>query len=51
MKQCCYLFAAKLVSEQHFGGFLKKKTDTEEGSKTWKERMEELISQSKKAKV
>ena len=28
-----------------------KKTEGEEGSKTWKEKMEELISQSKKAKV
>lgn len=42
--------AAKLVAEQHFGGFLKKKTDTEESTKTWKERMEEMISQSKKEK-
>ena len=28
-----------------------RKTESDEGSKTWKERMEELISQSKKAKV
>ncbi|XP_041369005.1 nucleolar protein 14-like [Gigantopelta aegis] len=40
---------AKLVSEEHFGGFMKRKDDEEE-NKTWKERMEEMIAKSKKEK-
>ena len=42
---------AKLVSEQHFGGFLKKRSAADEDSKSWKEKMEDLITKSKKAKV
>lgn len=55
--------SAKMVAAEHFGGFLTKK-DSEDPSnggtadqrkhqdaKTWKERMEEMIAQSKKAKV
>ncbi|XP_052249880.1 nucleolar protein 14-like [Dreissena polymorpha] len=41
--------AAKIVAEQHFGGFMKKR-DPEEEKKSWKERMEEMISESKKKK-
>ena len=48
------IVAAKMVAEHHFGGFMKKKWEPpgSEGTiKSWKERMEEVISQSKKAKV
>ena len=44
------LLLAKLVAEEHFGGFMRKKDPAEE-KKSWKERMEEMISQSKKKKV
>ena len=43
-------FLAKLVAEQHFGGFMKKKAP-EDDKKTWKERMEDMIGESKKKKV
>jgi len=44
---------AKVVGEEHFGGFLTKvdSAASEEKKKTWKEKMEEIISKSKKAKV
>ncbi len=45
---------AKMVAEEHFGGFLTKKQEEggQEGKqKTWKERMEEVIVKSKKEKV
>jgi len=45
---------AKVVGEEHFGGFLKKvdsSSASDEKKKTWKEKMEEIISRSKKAKV
>lgn len=38
------------MAEQHFGGFMKKK-EPEDEKKTWKERMEEMIGESKKKKV
>lgn len=43
---------AKMVAEEHFGGFLSKRDeDGDDGKqKTWKERMEEIIAKSKKAK-
>ena len=46
-------YTAKMVGEEHFGGFLTRKTEvTEDGRpKSWKERMEEIIVQSKKHKV
>ena len=43
-----------MVGEEHFGGFLTKKEgegEAEVKHKSWKERMEEIISQSKKEKV
>ena len=51
MRMCSY--TAKMVGEEHFGGFLTRKTEvTEDGKpKSWKERMEEIIVQSKKLKV
>jgi len=41
------------VEEEHFGGFLTKvgSTTDDEKKKSWKEKMEEIISKSKKAKV
>jgi len=44
---------AKVVGEEHFGGFLTKvdSSTSEDKKKTWKEKMEEIISKSKKAKV
>jgi len=44
---------AKVVGEEHFGGFLTKvdSAASDEKKKTWKEKMEEIISKSKKAKV
>ena len=47
--------AAKVVGEEHFGGFLTKRgSDTADESgkpKSWKEKMEEIIAKSKLAKV
>ncbi|KAK6185807.1 hypothetical protein SNE40_007956 [Patella caerulea] len=40
---------AKIVAEEHFGGFLTKKSD-EETQKSFKEKMEEVIALSKKYK-
>ena len=42
-----------MVGEEHFGGFLTRKTETKGDGKvkSWKERMEEIIVQSKKLKV
>ncbi|CAH1782802.1 unnamed protein product [Owenia fusiformis] len=41
----------KMVAEEHFGGFLTQKEFMDRDSeKTWKERMEETIAKSKKAK-
>jgi len=47
------LVLAKVVGEQHFGGFLTKvdSSTSDDKKKTWKEKMEEIISKSKKAKV
>jgi len=45
---------AKVVGEEHFGGFLTKvdsSSASDDKKKTWKENMEEIISRSKKAKV
>jgi len=44
---------AKVVSEEHFGGFLTKvdPATSDEKKKSWKEKMEEIISKSKMAKV
>jgi len=45
---------AKVVGEEHFGGFLTKvdsSSTSDDKKKTWKEKMEEIISRSKKAKV
>ena len=44
---------AKVVGEEHFGGFLTKvdSSTNDEKKKSWKEKMEEIISKSKKAKV
>ncbi|KAK2162452.1 hypothetical protein LSH36_98g02047 [Paralvinella palmiformis] len=44
--------AGDLVAEEHFGGFLTRKTssDNEPARKPWKERMEEIIAKSKKQK-
>ena len=41
------------MGEEHFGGFLTKvdSSTSDEKKKTWKEKMEEIISKSKKAKV
>ena len=43
----------KLVSQEHFGGFLENSNYEQVGGdkKSWKERMEELITKSKKEKV
>jgi len=48
-----YWLLAKVVGEEHFGGFLTKvdSSTSDEKKKTWKEKMEEIISKSKKAKV
>lgn len=42
-----------MVAEEHFGGFLTKRSDEgDEGpKKSWKERMEEIITKSKREKV
>ncbi|ESO96868.1 hypothetical protein LOTGIDRAFT_115358 [Lottia gigantea] len=40
---------AKIVAEEHFGGFLTKKSD-EETEKSFKEKMEEVVALSKKYK-
>ena len=47
------ILIAKMVSDEHFGGFLTKKVEGKEGGpqKSWKERMEEIIAKSKKEKV
>jgi len=47
------MLLAKVVGEEHFGGFLTKvdSAASDEKKKTWKEKMEEIISKSKKAKV
>jgi len=46
---------AKVVGEEHFGGFLTKRSsdaaDESEKPKSWKEKMEEVIAKSKLAKV
>jgi len=41
------------VGEEHFGGFLTKvdSSTSDDIKKSWKEKMEEIISKSKKAKV
>ena len=44
-------FSASIVSEEHFGGFLTKKKEVEGQKKSWKEKMEEIIATSKRAKV
>lgn len=42
---------AQQVADEHFGGFLTKKSSNEtETAKSWKERMEETIARSKKEK-
>jgi hypothetical protein len=46
--------SADIVSDEHFGGgmlSMKPAVDEEKREKTWKERMEEVIAKSKKAKV
>jgi len=47
------LLLANVVGAEHFGGFLTKVDSAagDEKKKTWKEKMEEIISKSKKAKV
>jgi hypothetical protein len=46
---------AKVVGEEHFGGFLIKRNSENaeevEKPKSWKEKMEEVIARSKLAKV
>ena len=46
-------YTAQMVGEEHFGGFLTRKTEVAADGKpkSWKERMEEIITQSKKLKV
>lgn len=39
-----------MVADEHFGGFLTHKSETSE-KKSWKERMGELILQTRKEKV
>lgn len=41
------------MGEEHFGGFLTKvdSSTSDDIKKSWKEKMEEIISKSKKAKV
>lgn len=49
-----FLSSGKLVSQEHFGGFLENSNYVSVGggdNKSWKERMEELITKSKKEKV
>ena len=49
-----FVLSAKMVGEEHFGGFLTKKQDeigADGKPKSWKERMEEIIAKSKKEKV
>ncbi|XP_053407134.1 nucleolar protein 14-like [Mercenaria mercenaria] len=41
--------AAKLVAQEHFGGFLQRRNPDDE-KKSWKERMEDMIKESKKKK-
>ncbi|XP_060598308.1 nucleolar protein 14-like, partial [Ruditapes philippinarum] len=41
--------AAKLVATEHFGGFMQRR-DPEDEKKSWKERMEDMIKDSKKKK-
>lgn len=46
--------SADIVSDEHFGGgmlSMKPAGDEEKREKSWKERMEEVIAKSKKAKV
>ena len=48
------MISAKMVGEEHFGGFMTRKPDelgADGKPKTWKERMEEIIAKSKKEKV
>ena len=45
----CVFASPGRVAEEHFGGFLTHKVETDKMN--WKERMAELISQSKKQKV
>ena len=46
------MIKAKMVREAHFGGFMTRKEEKpDDVNKSWKERMEEMISQSKKDKV
>ncbi|XP_060076896.1 nucleolar protein 14-like [Ylistrum balloti] len=44
--------SGKMVSEEHFGGFLFETQDnpTDQSNKSWKEKMEETIAKSKKEK-
>lgn len=45
---------ADIVSDEHFGGgmlSMRAAGDEETREKTWRERMEEIIAKSKKAKV
>ncbi|KAL5022325.1 hypothetical protein ScPMuIL_001480 [Solemya velum] len=45
------LIDAKMVSDEHFGGFFtKKEMEEKDDKRSWKERMEEVISKSKKEK-
>lgn len=39
-----------MVAEEHFGGFMQRKNPEDE-KKSWKERMEDMIKESKKKKV
>ncbi len=53
-EQFFIFYSAKMVGEEHFGGFLTKKQDelgADGKPKSWKERMEEIIAKSKKEKV
>ena len=45
----CVFVSPGRVAEEHFGGFLTQKPETDKLN--WKERMVELISQTKKQKV
>ena len=49
------ILSARMVANEHFGGFLTKKNEKEGeqggNTKSWKERMEEIIAKSKKEKV
>lgn len=52
--KCFFVFFSdKLVAQEHFGGFLSQANYEQIGGqhKSWKEKMEELITKSKKEKV